>query len=70
MDSCRLTQEQVAALAAGKTVKTEYSSPGEYGWVDTLEVELVPPTVKGANSPDGVRQRTDDNLREAFQGEK
>lgn len=70
MDTCELTREQVAALAAGRTVRTEYSSPGEYGFMASLEIEIVPPPAEGANSSDGARRRTDDNLRDAFRGEK
>lgn len=44
MDECRLTQEQIAALVAGERVKTEYATPGEYGWTDRVELELVPPS--------------------------
>lgn len=75
MDTCRLTQEQVAALAAGRTVRTKYRSPGEYGYMDSLEIEIIPPADGTVDDPlGGARRRTDGNLREAFgrddQGEK
>lgn len=71
MDTCRLTREQVAALAAGRTVRTRYDSLEEYGYVASLEIEIIPPA-DGAGDPlGGARRRADDNLREAFgQGER
>lgn len=41
MDECRLTQEQVAALAAGVRVELELVPPE--GRLDRIEIELVPP---------------------------
>ncbi len=73
MDTCRLTQEQVAALA-GTTVRTQYQSPGEYGYVATLDIEITPPPDGVGDPQDGARRRRDGNLRDAFgrddQGEK
>ena len=63
MDTCRLTQEQVVALASGRTVRAVYDSPGEYGFVGRLEIEIIP---LAHGTGDGARHRTDDNLREVF----
>ncbi len=41
MEQCRVTKEQIKALAAGEKVKIEWETAGEYGWVDSNEMILV-----------------------------
>ncbi len=73
MDTCRLTKEQVAALAAGTTVRTKYESPEEYGYVASRDIAIVPPPDGSGDSSGGARRRMDDNLNGMFgddQGER
>lgn len=65
MDRCKLTQEQVAKIVAGETVRANYVSPGEYGFVDHLEIEIAPPVNQADDKP-ATKNRTDKNLRGVF----
>ena len=43
MDQCKLTYEQILALANRQKVQVSYSTLEEYGRVDRHEIELIPP---------------------------
>ncbi len=42
METCYLTKEQVLNLLAGKKIKVEWQTAGEYGWTDSNTLVLIP----------------------------
>ena len=49
-NECRLTLEQIQALASGRMVRVSYSTLEEYGFVADHKIELVPPDINSIDS--------------------
>jgi len=51
MEKCDLTTKQINALVAGEKVKVEWTTLGEYGWIDDNELILIPEKPQTKKTP-------------------